>query len=301
MSVDAESSEANLKFLLLDPYNKFQKLLSESLCVVLAGGTLSPNQEYLKLFAGLPPNQFKHFSCGHVIPKENLLVSIITGSPNNNEFKFVYDNRDNLDLLQDLGEVITDISYVVPNGMIVFVPSYAFLKKIQLFFAEKIIQKLNIRKRVFFDNKDENILKEFTEAAEKSGAILFAVVRGTLSEGISFNDKQGRCIVLVGMPYLNMRDLEVSVKMSYYDTKGRNYTGREYYENACHIAINQSIGRVIRHAKDFAAIILIDSRHYACKNRRPQWMMRSFIEPIPHKNLLGVIRNFFRSKINVDN
>lgn len=38
-------------------------------------------------------------------------------------------------------------------------------------------------------------------------------------------------------------------------------SGTEYYEAKCMHAINQSIGRVIRHRNDYAAIVLIDLRY----------------------------------------
>ena len=300
LSKDPDSTDATLKFLLLNPFNKFQKFLSESLCVILAGGTLTPSKEFFKLFSETPPHKFKHFSCGHVIPADNLLLTTISRSPSNQEFRFVYDNRDNIELLTELGEVLAGISCVVPNGMVVFVPSYAFLKKLETTFAEGIIKKLSMRKKVFYDSKDESALREFTEAAERGGAILFAVVRGALSEGINFSDKLGRCVVLIGMPYLNKNDLEVAVKMEYHDLKSVDYSGREFYENACHIAVNQSIGRAIRHSRDFAAIILIDSRHAASRQRRPAWMLRSFVEQAPYGSMLGMVRKFFRSKINLE-
>ena len=36
--------------------------------------------------------------------------------------------------------------------------------------------------------------------------------------------------------------------------------GREYYEDLCMKAVNQCVGRVIRHRKDYAAIVLADAR-----------------------------------------
>ena len=36
--------------------------------------------------------------------------------------------------------------------------------------------------------------------------------------------------------------------------------GREYYEDLCMKAVNQCVGRVIRHAGDWAAILLVDAR-----------------------------------------
>lgn len=288
-----------LKFLLLNPYNKFQKLLSESMCVVLAGGTLAPSKEFIKLFKGIPSHQFTQFSCGHVVPKENLFITTISMSPSQQEFKFVYDNRDNIELLCGLGRVIIDIACVVPNGMIVFVPSYAFLKKLETALEDGVLQTLSKRKKVFFDSKDESALKDFSESAERAGAILFAVMRGALSEGINFSDKIGRCVILVGMPFLNRNDLEVSVKMQYYDSKNDHYSGKDFYQNNCDITINQSIGRVIRHAKDFAAIILIDSRHYSNINKRPPWMLRSLYEPTSLASMTNALRHFYRSKINL--
>ena len=298
LSKDSDSTDIILKFLLLNPFNKFQHFLSESRCVILTGGTLTPSGEFFKLFGETPPNKFKYFSCGHVVPKENVLVTTIARGPSNREFRFIYANRDNLELLQELGEVIANLSCAVPNGMIVFVTSYAFLKKLKLIFAGEIIRKISERKKVFYDSKDESVLKEYMEAAERGGTMLFAVLRGALSEGINFSDGLGRCVVLVGMPYLNRHDLEVAVKMEYYDTKGQGYSGKEFYQNACHITVNQAIGRAIRHSKDFAAIVLIDSRHVLYKERRPAWMLKSFVDPGPHHHMIAMIRKFFRSKIN---
>ena len=37
-------------------------------------------------------------------------------------------------------------------------------------------------------------------------------------------------------------------------------SGNSYYQNLCMRAVNQSIGRAIRHANDYAAILLVDRR-----------------------------------------
>ena len=56
--------------------------------------------------------------------------------------------------------------------------------------------------------------------------------------------------------------------------------GQQYYESICWKAINQSIGRAIRHQNDYASILLIDARYCnqplaSLKEKLPQWIGES--------------------------
>ena len=105
-----------------------------------------------------------------------------------------------------------------------------------------------------------------------------------MSEGINFSDELARCVCIIGMPYPNIGSSEMIEKMRYLDsmkiksaTSGDN-TGRAYYENTCWKAINQSIGRAIRHRADYACLLLIDKRYNKANipSRLPQWLANSF-------------------------
>lgn len=45
-----------------------------------------------------------------------------------------------------------------------------------------------------------------------------------------------------------------------HDCTAGTVSGRSYYQTLCMRAVNQSIGRAIRHANDWAAIVLVDRR-----------------------------------------
>ena len=49
---------------------------------------------------------------------------------------------------------------------------------------------------------------------------------------------------------------------------------REFYENACMRAVNQSIGRAIRHKADYACILLLDMRYdnSRIEGKLPAWI-----------------------------
>lgn len=64
-------------------------------------------------------------------------------------------------------------------------------------------------------NEVDLVLREYSKAVEKSGALLFSVVGGKLSEGLNFSDDLGRGVVVVGLPYPNSTSPELKEKMNY--------------------------------------------------------------------------------------
>ena len=70
---------------------------------------------------------------------------------------------------------------------------------------------------------------------------------------------------MIGLPYAPPSDTELSERMKWLDAAGPEQgggpgAGRAHYEALCMRAVNQSIGRAIRHSRDYAAIVLADAR-----------------------------------------
>lgn len=96
------------------------------------------------------------------------------------------------------------------------------------------------------------------------------VCRGKISEGLDFSDGKGRAVIITGIPYPPFKDPKVILKRQYLDdlvseqknTKsGMLLTGDEWYHQQAARAVNQAIGRVIRHCNDYGAILLFDDRY----------------------------------------
>lgn len=74
--------------------------------------------------------------------------------------------------------------------------------------------------------------------------------------------------------------------------------GSQLLANMCSKAVNQSIGRAIRHSQDYATIILIDHR-FARTNQQallPNWILKRFQVCEQFGQAVGSVAKFFASK-----
>ena len=99
----------------------------------------------------------------------------------------------------------------------------------------------------------ESTQKEKDRHEGVDGALFIAVCRGKVSEGLDFADNNARAVICIGIPFPNWKDPKVELKMKYNDKrrdKDKNILqGRQWYEIQAFRALNQALGRCIRHRK----------------------------------------------------
>ncbi|NXW79524.1 DDX11 helicase, partial [Hirundo rustica] len=294
--------QSSLKFLLLNPAVHFAKVVEECRAVIIAGGTMQPVADFreeLLYCAGVDPVRIVEFSCGHVIPPENILPIILCSGPSNQQLEFTYQTRDLPQMMDETGRVLCNLCNVIPGGVVCFFPSYEYEKQVYGHWEKTgLLSRLAAKKKIFQEpkkaNQVEQVLVEYAKCIKRcsqtggqmTGALLLSVVGGKMSEGINFSDDLGRCVIMVGMPYPNIRSPELQEKMTWLDkTRHRaadQAPSRVLIENLCMKAVNQSIGRAIRHQKDFASVLLLDHRYArpAIFNKLPQWIReRTQVKP----------------------
>ncbi|NXU66541.1 DDX11 helicase, partial [Horornis vulcanius] len=294
--------QSSLKFLLLNPAVHFAKVVEECRAVIIAGGTMQPVADFreeLLCCAGVDSARIVEFSCGHVIPPENILPIILCSGPSNQQLEFTYQTRDLPQMMDETGRILCNLCNVIPGGVVCFFPSYEYEKQVYGHWEKTgLLSRLAAKKKIFQEpkkaNQVEQVLVEYAKCIKRcsqtggqmTGALLLSVVGGKMSEGINFSDDLGRCVIMVGMPYPNIRSPELQEKMTWLDKTMPRAAGqapsRVLIENLCMKAVNQSIGRAIRHQKDFASILLLDHRYTrpAIFNKLPQWIReRTQVKP----------------------
>lgn len=319
VTVDKQSvRKSSLKFILLNPAKRFDDILKQCRSVILIGGTMEPISQFTDtLFAANCDKRINEFACDHVIPDENLFVSALLNGPGRTKFDFSYQQRSNNKMLSELGNLLVQVCGVVRGGIVVFFVSYDFEEKLHQYFkSNRFIDQFERQgKQVYREPRNasdvNDVLTRYSESVYngvtsantlKTGALLFSVVGGKMSEGINFNDDLGRCVVMVGLPYANIKSIELKQKMQYIEKQSSSdgkKAANEYYENLCMKAVNQSIGRAIRHQKDYASILLVDHRYAgkeSVRNALPGWIKKRYKAHDNFDDCLSSLKRFFSSK-----
>ena len=274
---------------------------------------MKPFDDFYNLFPSLNKNRILTFEGEHIIKKETILPFIFSNNIkcNNEIFTFTYESmkknsEQNINCLlfyinEYYDNIIKNIEQNKNFGIVIFVQSYEMISKIinynnknnilkvtDLFYEKKNDElknnNINKEEKNVFDYFSENIL------IKKRTSILFGVMGGKLSEGINFKNDLCRLLIIVGMPFMNIKAIEIQEKMKYYnklfELKKSSINGNEYYENLCMKNINQTIGRCIRNYYDYSVIILMDNRFSFDKyfNKLPKWVTREGKKIIKNKN-----------------
>ncbi|KAF5281968.1 hypothetical protein FQA39_LY00492 [Lamprigera yunnana] len=296
-----EKKPKKLHFLLLNPAKQFKDVVEEARAVIVAGGTMKPMSEFrsrLFIGAGADSNRIMEFSCDHIIPQENILPLVITKGQNSENLLFNFENRSSMGPI--LKQMLQEVSKNVKGGIVVFFSSYKYES-----WVYQQLKDVKFDKIVFREPQDtgsvDSVLDAYAAAIRKpdsTGAILFSVVgMFFLCEGLNFSDDLGRCVIVVGLPYANIYSPELKEKMTYLDKTEGKGAGQQFYEAICMKAVNQCIGRAVRHKNDYACVLLLDIRYdrSMVKNSLPGWIKRSLLTST-FSDGMNLMKNFFLQK-----
>ncbi|VDK73402.1 unnamed protein product [Litomosoides sigmodontis] len=238
--------------------------------VILASGTLSPT-DTLRTELG---TTFQQEMEGHqIIPSEQIFAAGPSGEKLCGTYRII--NRDDR-FIREISLILSHICKIIPKGVLCFFSSYRVLDQIYEYMETMgILRQIQNVKIVLREPRRSSLMNNVMEQYENAivnplnfgpqctGALMMAVFRGKVSEGIDFTDDRARCVVTVGIPFPNAMDEQVVEKKKYNDdycTKLRILSGDEWYTMQAYKALNQALGRCLRHRFDWGSILMLDER-----------------------------------------
>ncbi|KAM5579000.1 regulator of telomere elongation helicase 1 [Rosa sericea] len=257
--------------------------------IILTSGTLSPLESFAQELKIEFPVRLEN---PHVITPNQIWAGVVPAGPSGCSFNSSYRTRDSIEYKQELGNAIVNFARIVPDGLLVFFPSYYLLdqcigcwKNMSHANSTTIWERISKHKKPVVEPRQSSLFLSSIEDymaklkdTSASGAIFFAVCRGKVSEGLDFADHAGRAVIVTGMPFATWTDPKVRLKREYLDEQAHSQrqvckvqvlTGEDWYNQQASRAVNQAVGRVIRHRHDYGAIIFLDER-FAQPNRQSQ-------------------------------
>ncbi|XP_063258912.1 Fanconi anemia group J protein isoform X2 [Prinia subflava] len=286
-----------LNFWCLNPAVAFSDL-NEVRTIVLTSGTLSPMDSFS---SELGVKFSIQLEANHVIRNSQVWVGTVGAGPSGRRLRATFQHAETFEFQDEVGALLLSVCQTLGQGILCFLPSYKMLDKLKdRWIHTGLWRKLEDVKTVIAEPQGgaksdfDELLKIYYDAikckGEKDGALLMAVCRGKVSEGLDFCDENARAVVTIGIPFPNVRDLQVELKRKYNDqhksTRGL-LSGSQWYEIQAYRALNQALGRCIRHRNDWGALILVDDRFKNNPNKYITGLSKWIRQQIRHHGSFG--------------
>jgi Rad3-related DNA helicase len=282
--------------LCMRPAILFSQLANNARTVVITSATLSPLNS---LGAELETLFDVQRLCPHVASDAQIVTMTVSrhnGVLITSQFRHMADRGE--ETLKAVGRIVADIIQVVPGGSLLFMPSYT--SKVQFL---DVIQKTGLRRRIddvkkIIEEEPSKTGRELLDEMQRKGGagLLLGVCRGKMSEGMDFPNDAARIVMVFGIPYASFKEADIELKMQYNDdvcqSRPGYMTGHEWYEAQAFRALFQSIGRCVRHASDYGAIVLMDWRIDQHLDKFPLWTRRNLYRDQSLSQVVALLASF---------
>uniref|UniRef100_UPI00358EF1C3 regulator of telomere elongation helicase 1-like isoform X3 n=1 Tax=Myxine glutinosa TaxID=7769 RepID=UPI00358EF1C3 len=315
-AVPSKNQGKVLSYWCFNPGRSMLELISQGIrCLILTSGTLTPLSSFTTELQINFPVQLEN---PHVIDQHQVWAGVVMRGPDNEQLNSSYQTRFTVAYMTSLGCTIANFCRIVPDGLLVFFPSYPVMGKCLEHWTETgLWKRIEGFKSIFVEPKGKRSFTEVVDGfyekvqdSNTSGAAFFAVCRGKVSEGLDFADRNGRAVIVTGLPFPPMLDPRIMLKMQFLDElKSRRQkdgelqalTGQAWYRQQASRAVNQAIGRVIRHRFDYGAIILCDHRFGNPESlaQFPCWLRPRITSYTNFGNAVRELTQFFRRVTNL--
>ncbi|XP_078592017.1 general transcription and DNA repair factor IIH helicase subunit XPD-like [Branchiostoma floridae x Branchiostoma japonicum] len=265
-----------LNFSCMDASIAIKPVFDRFQSVVITSGTLSPLDMYPKILDFRPVNMAS-FTMTLARP---CICPMIVGRGNDQvTMTSKFESREDVAIIRNYGNLLVDMSAVVPDGIVAFFTSYSYMEStVAAWYEQGIIENVQRNKLLFIETQSAAetsvALQKYQEACENGrGAILLSVARGKVSEGIDFEHHLGRAVVMFGIPYVYTQSRILKARLEYlrdqFQIRENDFLTFDAMRHAA-----QCVGRVLRGKTDYGVMVFADKR-FARSDKRgklPKWI-----------------------------
>uniref|UniRef100_A0AAQ5XE03 General transcription and DNA repair factor IIH helicase subunit XPD n=1 Tax=Amphiprion ocellaris TaxID=80972 RepID=A0AAQ5XE03_AMPOC len=265
-----------LHFSCMDPSIAIKPVFQRFQSVIITSGTLSPLDIYPRIL-DFRPVTMASFT---MTLARTCLCPLIVGRGNDQvALSSKFETREDFAVIRNYGNLLLEMSAVVPDGIVAFFTSYVYMENIVASWYEQgILENIQRNKLIFIETQDaaetSMALEKYQEACENGrGAILLSVARGKVSEGIDFVHHFGRAVIMFGVPYVYTQSRILKARLEYlrdqFQIRENDFLTFDAMRHAA-----QCVGRAIRGKTDYGLMIFADKR-YARADKRgklPRWI-----------------------------
>lgn len=271
-----------LHFRCLDSSIAMNPIFSRFQSVVITSGTLSPMTMYPKIL-DFDPVVMSSFTM--TLARPCLLPMIVAKGNDQVAISSKFETREDTAVIRNYGQLLVETAKTVPDGIVCFFTSYLYLESVVAAWYDQGIVDTLLRYKLLFIETQDNAetsyaLMNYVKACDCGrGAVLLAVARGKVSEGVDFDHHYGRAVLMFGIPYVYTQSRILKARLEYlrdsFQIRENDFLTFDAMRHAA-----QCVGRAIRGKTDYGIMIFADKRFSRSdkRSRLPKWIQEHLVD-----------------------
>ncbi|KAL5285926.1 ERCC2 family protein [Megaselia abdita] len=271
-----------LHFRCLDSSIAMNPIFSRFQSVVITSGTLSPMSMYPKIL-DFDPVVMSSFTM--TLARPCLLPMIVAKGNDQVAISSKFETREDTAVIRNYGQLLVEIAKTVPDGIVCFFTSYLYLESVVAAWYDQGIVDTLLRYKLLFIETQDNAetsyaLMNYVKACDCGrGAVLLAVARGKVSEGVDFDHHYGRAVLMFGIPYVYTQSRILKARLEYlrdsFQIRENDFLTFDAMRHAA-----QCVGRALRGKTDYGIMIFADKRFSRAdkRSRLPKWIQEHLVD-----------------------
>lgn len=269
-----------LHFTCLDAAIAIKPVFDRFSSVIITSGTISPLEMYPKMLGFTTVVQESY---SMTLARRSFLPMIVTRGSDQSAISSGFQIRNEPGVVRNYGSVLTELSKITPDGMVVFFPSYLYMESIiSMWQGMGTLDEIWKYKLILVETPDSQetslALETYrTACCNGRGAILLCVARGKVSEGIDFDHHYGRTVLCIGVPFQYTESRILKARLEFlretYRIRENDFLSFDAMRHAA-----QCLGRVLRGKDDYGVMVLADRRFQRKRTQLPKWINQAMLE-----------------------